>query len=217
MIELEGFCHRYGERTVAALPRWRVETGARWLVLGRSGSGKTTLVHALTGLIRPSAGEIVVNGTRLGGLGASAMDRFRGRTFGIVFQTLQLVASLSVRENLALACRLAGKPVDPTAIAALLDRLALGHRAAAKPRNLSTGEAQRAAIARAVITGAPILVADEPTSALDDVNAQRVMQLLFDLAADDRRTLLVVTHDQRLKPLFEHQLVLDAPEAEVAQ
>jgi putative ABC transport system ATP-binding protein len=210
MIRVDGLTHRYGNRTVLALHSWQVAPGERWLVLGASGSGKTTLAHALTGLIAPSDGTVTVGTTTVTATPAAALDRFRGQTFGIVFQTLRLIASLSVRDNLALAQSLAGQSVDPGRITATLDRLGLGRFAGAKPRDLSTGEAQRAAIARAVVTQPPILVADEPTSALDDHNAEIVAGLLDELAREAGRTLLVITHDQRLKSRFARHLILES-------
>jgi putative ABC transport system ATP-binding protein len=183
--------------------------GARALVLGPSGSGKTTLVHLVAGLLTPQSGRVSVAGTDLAGLDAAGRDALRRQTIGLVFQTLRLVSALTVSANLALARRLAGRPADPARIAALLDRLGIAQRAGALPRQLSQGEAQRAALARALVTEPRLLIADEPTSALDDVNAAAALALLEQVAADTGAALLVVTHDRRLDGHFGQALRLD--------
>lgn len=209
MIVVDALSHAYGGRTVLRLPAWSVDRGGAALVLGQSGSGKTTLLHCLTGLLTPEAGQIRIDGTAITSLAPAERDRFRGATFGIVFQTLRLVSSLSVRQNLALARHLAGKPPDALLATSLLERLGIAHLAGAKPRALSTGEAQRAAIARAAVAQPAVLVADEPTSALDDHNAAAVALLLKDIAADVGSTIIVATHDTRIRPLFDQRLDLD--------
>jgi putative ABC transport system ATP-binding protein len=212
MIEVDGFDHQVGGRSIARLAQWRVAAGDACLLLGKSGSGKTTLIHALTGLIRPTQGKIVVDGTDMASLSAGALDQFRGKTFGIVFQTLRLISSLSLRQNLALAGSLAGAAIEPGRIDAIAQRLGISHRLDAKPRALSVGEAQRAAIARAVVTKPAILVADEPTSALDDDNAAVVVALLRDVAAEQGSTLVVASHDQRLISQIPSRVTLEAPQ-----
>jgi putative ABC transport system ATP-binding protein len=185
-----------------------LSAGEALLLLGPSGSGKTTLVHLIAGLLTPQEGRVVLAGEDLGALPATARDAVRRRTTGIVFQSLRLVAALSVAANLALARRLAGKPADRPRTAALLDRLGLSHRAEALPRSLSQGEAQRAALARALAVEPELLVADEPTSALDDGNATAAIALLEEVAREAGAALLVVTHDARLSARFPRRLVL---------
>lgn len=181
--------------------------GEQALLLGPSGCGKTSLLNIAAGLLTPDSGEVWLGGTRMPA-GPAARDALRRRTVGIVFQTLRLISALSLRDNLLLAAHLAGQPAE--GIDRLLDQLALFHRADARPRALSQGEAQRAAIARALIARPALLLADEPTSALDDSNANRVAALLTGLAAEQGTALLVATHDSRLKAHIPHAVQLSA-------
>lgn len=188
---------------------FRIDSGERALLLGPSGSGKSTLLNCLCGLQRPDTGAVMLGEAVLASPGSmAAADSLRRRHFGIVFQTLRLISALTVRANLALAQKLQIGASDPDLIAQTLERLGIAHRADARPFELSQGEAQRAAIARALVVRPDILVADEPTSALDHLNAARVAGLLLDLAQEVGATLIVATHDERLRPHFERHLTL---------
>lgn len=169
------------------------------LILGQSGVGKTTLLHLLGGLLQPQQGQILIDETDLAELGTQARDRFRGRNIGLVFQQAHFVQALTVRRNLQLAQYLAATQPDDARIQALLDRLGIGEQADRLPKRLSLGEQQRVSIARAVINRPRLLLADEPTSALDDHHAQEVIQLLLETAREAEASLVIVTHDQRLK------------------
>lgn len=182
--------------------------GEHWLLLGQSGAGKTTFLHLLGGLLSPLSGDVVINDTHLATLKASALDHFRGKHIGIVFQKSHFVKSLTVEENLLLAQHLAGHAIDKSRAMTLLERLNLSHKRAALPERLSAGEQQRAAIARALINKPVLILADEPTSALDDSHCNEVIHLLEEEATDAGATLLVVTHDGRLKTRFEKQVLL---------
>lgn len=183
--------------------------GERLLLLGPSGSGKSTLLNCLCGLQRPDHGVVTLDGaTMVSSRSTTAADTLRRRHFGIVFQTLRLVSALSLRANLTLAQKLQTGSTDKPAIDRMLDRLGIVHRADARPHQLSQGEAQRAAIARALVVRPAILVADEPTSALDHDNATRVAALLIELAEETGATLIVATHDDRLRPHFPRTLTL---------
>ena len=175
--------------------------GERALLLGPSGSGKSTLLNLLCGLQRPDSGQVTLGG-------APVDDAVRRRHFGIVFQSLRLVSALSLRANLVLAQKLQTGSSDQTRIDTLLNRLDIAHRAHARPHQLSQGEAQRAAIARALVVRPAILVADEPTSALDAANAAAVAALLDELAEETGATLLIATHDDRLRRHFNRTLTL---------
>lgn len=190
---------------------WRLERGAHALLLGPSGSGKTTFINIVTGLLTPSEGRLDIAGQAMSALPPAARDALRRQTIGLVFQTLRLIPALSVRANLALAQQLALGTVDRAEIARMIDRVGLSHRADARPRQLSQGEGQRAAIARALITRPRLVVADEPTSALDDANAARMIDLMFEVADATGATLLVATHDGRIAPRFANRLDLVAP------
>ncbi|HYC05167.1 MAG TPA: ATP-binding cassette domain-containing protein [Azospirillaceae bacterium] len=211
LIEIEGLRHVIGGRTVLELPRWSLPAGRHSLLLGPSGSGKTTLMHALAGLRRPTEGTVRVAGQDVWALSGTAQDRFRGRTLGIVFQTLHLVAALSIADNLRLAQWLAGLPQDANAVRDALAGVGLGDRLGAKPHELSLGEQQRVAIARAVVNRPRLILADEPTSALDDANCAKVLELLLERAGAAGATLVIATHDQRLKDRFPDRLDLDEP------
>jgi len=208
MLVFEGVRHEAGGRTILALDGWRAAKGEHWLVLGPSGSGKTTLVHLAAGLLQPTAGRVLVNGQDIAALPADRRDRFRGRHVGIVFQTLHLVEALTVEANLRLAQYLAGVKQDRTRIVEVLESLGVADKIAAKPRLLSQGEAQRVAIARAVINRPSLILADEPSSALDDASCEQVIALLEDQAVAVGATLVIATHDARVKERFARRLTL---------
>ena len=210
MISLRGLEHRYGATPVLKVLQWQAAAGERWLVLGPSGSGKTTLLHVIAGLVRPSSGEVEVGGKNLRNMPDAALDRWRGGTVGIVLQALHLVRHLSVQDNLRLAQYLAHLPQDAARAAETLDALGVGDKAARRPPELSQGERQRVAIARAVVNRPKLLLADEPTANLDDAAAARVIDLLSTQAERHGATLVVATHDARVRRHFEKRLELGA-------
>ena len=173
------------------------------LLLGPSGSGKSTWLHLLGGVLTPTSGQTVLDGTNYAALGGGELDRFRGRHIGLVFQRAYFVAALTVAENLAIARQLAGLPKDAARIQRTLDSLGIGHHAKARPQQLSVGEQQRVTIARALVNQPKLILADEPTSALDDANASRVSALLRERAGELGAALVVVTHDGRLRGEFK--------------
>ncbi len=177
----------------------------RVLLLGPSGSGKSTLLNIICGLQSADSGWVSIGSEAIS---PSNGDVIRKRNMGIIFQTLRLVSALSVKANLALAQKLQNGSTDPAMIDQTLERLGIANRAKARPFELSQGEAQRAAIARALVVRPKILIADEPTSALDHANTQTVAELLLEAANDAGATLLVATHDDRLKAHFERTLTL---------
>lgn len=208
-IAVEGLVVRRDGRTILNLSAWDVPSGAQGLVAGPSGSGKTKLVNVLAGLTLPDAGAVTAAGVDWARLSPAQRDRARARAIGIVFQNVRLINALSVAGNMRLAARLAGRQVDRAQITGLLDRLGVVDKAEAKPRTLSLGEAQRAAVARAVIGRPRLVLADEPTSALDDFAAARVADLLASEAKKADATLLIITHDARLKKKFPVLLELE--------
>jgi ABC-type lipoprotein export system ATPase subunit len=208
VLSLKGLHQRYGARQVLALERFEAAAGEHWLVLGASGSGKTTLLNLIAGLLSPSEGEIVVGGQPLAALQGAALDRWRGRSVGIVPQKLHLVPSLSVLENLILAPYLAGLALDRDRARSLLSGLSLDQKTNSKPHELSHGQAQRVAVARAVMNRPKLLLADEPTSNLDDANCAMALDLLKQQSQECGATLIVATHDQRARRRFEKRLEL---------
>lgn len=210
MFAINNLQHAYAGQNVLAVPAWQANQGEHWLVLGPSGSGKTTLLHALAGILRPVAGSIVVAGQDLAALPPPALDHFRGRHIGIVLQRLHLMQSLNVMDNLLLAQYLAGMPQDRRHVEEVLAGLDIAEKAMAKPHELSFGQAQRVAVARAVVNGPRLLLADEPTSNLDDTRCMQVLELLQAQAVACNATLLIATHDQRIKSRIAHHHDLGA-------
>lgn len=191
------------------MQEWDAPQGAHWLVLGPSGSGKTTLLHILAGILKPSAGSVVVAGQDLAALSPSELDRFRGRTIGMVLQRLHLVPSLTVAENLLLAQYLAGLPQDRARVREVLERLEIADKARARPHELSFGQAQRVAVARAVVNRPLLLLADEPTSNLDDTRCAQAYGLLESQARACGATLVIATHDARIKARMSNRYELE--------
>lgn len=212
LIEVRDLRHEIDGRCVMAAPSFVAAKGEHTLLLGPSGSGKTTLINVITGLITPTSGEVRIAGAVMSALPAAQRDQLRRQTIGVVFQTLRLIGALSVRQNLGLAQRLALGRSDSAAIERLIAQVGLTHRADALPRQLSQGEGQRAAIARALCAQPALVVADEPTSALDDANAVAMSDLLLATAEATGATLLIATHDNRLKSRFARTLTLSAPQ-----
>ncbi len=208
MIETKGLEHTYDGNNKIGFPDIRLEKGEKMLLLGLSGSGKTTLLHLLGGLMKPQKGNISIAGTDISGLGSSALDKFRGKHVGIIFQRPHFVSSLSVMENLLLTQKLAGNSTNSSEIKSILEKLNIAHKANSSTRNLSQGEQQRVAIARALVNKPDIILADEPTSALDDHNTNEVVDLLEQQAEAYNATLIIVTHDTRLKERFPKRIEL---------
>ncbi|MEN0002538.1 MAG: ATP-binding cassette domain-containing protein [Bacteroidota bacterium] len=209
MLQTNNLIYSYDGQQVLRFPDFEFVASQHYLLLGQSGSGKTTLLHLLGGLRAPKSGEIFINDVDIASLSQAELDRFRGKHIGIIFQQSHFVRSLNVQENLILAQQLAGMAVAKDRIRTLLERLNVGHKLYAKTDNLSVGEQQRVAIARALVNNPTIILADEPTSALDDTNCTEVANLLEEEANKVGATLLIVTHDGRLKDKFEHQITLE--------
>lgn len=208
MLQTKDLSFQYNKANPLQFPNIACERGEKWLILGQSGCGKTTLLHLLGGLLAPKSGSVFVNETELNRLPPSVADRFRGKNIGIVFQKSHFVQSLTVEENLLLAQQLAGEMPNKKTVKTILEKLNLGHKRHAKPSALSQGEQQRVAIARALVNSPSVILADEPTSALDDHNTAEVIKLLETQANEANATLIIVTHDGRLKDYFKNQILL---------
>jgi putative ABC transport system ATP-binding protein len=208
MLEIRNLRHDYAGRTVLSVNAWDVARGEASLVLGPSGSGKSTLLNVIAGLATPTAGTVRVDGEDVTRLSPAGRDAYRARKVGLVLQTLHLIGVVSVRENLRLAQRLAGGNVDDGRIDEVLASLDIAALAASGARDLSVGEAQRVAIARAVVNRPALILADEPTSALDDANCERALALLLEQAERCGATLVVATHDNRIRGRFSRRLEL---------
>jgi putative ABC transport system ATP-binding protein len=177
----------------------RIERGQFAAIMGPSGSGKSTLLGLLAGLDNASSGRILLDGDDITGLSEDRMAEVRGRKIGFVFQSFQLIPTLTAEENVLLPAELAGAGAEAASRAReLLDRVGLSGRLDHYPVQLSGGEQQRVALARAFITRPPLLLADEPTGNLDGASGQHVLELLLELNRVEGATLILVTHDPGL-------------------
>ncbi|WP_214228336.1 ABC transporter ATP-binding protein [Pedobacter sp. B4-66] len=202
MIALNAVSHNYQNGHKIGFKDWQVDDGSQWLLLGASGSGKTTLLHILTGILKPQQGSVVIDGTSIYDLSSKDLDQFRGRNIGIIFQRPHLIKSLTIKENLVMAQSFANLPTDLNRVKEVLTSLGIADKKNAYPSELSHGQLQRVSIARAVINRPTLLIADEPTSSLDDKNAAAVLELLIDQSGINQATLIVATHDKRVKDTF---------------
>lgn len=181
--------------------------GEKLFLVGPSGAGKTSLLYTLAGLEKPNAGEVLIDGRSLYGLSRKEQARVRNETMGYVFQSFFLMPELTALENVMVPSLIRGKRAKERA-AALLERVGLGARTGHLPNELSGGEQQRVAIARSLMNDPKILFADEPTGNLDSKTGIAVMDLLMDLADEEERTLLVVTHDSSLSRIGDRTVTL---------
>jgi len=201
MVRLENVSRDYGDgKVVHALCHvdLTIEQGERIAVMGPSGSGKSTLLNLICGLDEPTAGRVIIEGVELPALSDDERTRLRREKIGMVFQTFNLLPTLTALENVSLPLRLQGTPrrVAERRAEAMLKRVGLEGRAAHRPDELSGGERQRIAIARALIFEPPLLLADEPTGNLDSATGEEILALLDDLHREFNTTILLVTHNQ---------------------
>jgi ABC-type lipoprotein export system ATPase subunit len=173
--------------------------GETVLITGSSGKGKTTLLHLLAGILKPSAGEILVGQTNMAEMSGKRLDSFRGKRIGIIFQQSHFIQSLPVQDNLVMPLYCSRQPILYKEAGELAAQLGIQHLLKKKSTELSQGEQQRLSIARAVIHRPKLLLADEPTSSLDDGNCEKVIDLLLEQTATCKAALVIVTHDQRVK------------------
>ena len=185
-----------------------VEPGELVLIMGPSGSGKTTLLSMLGGLLKPSSGRVFIDGADISVQNEVNLSGIRAHSVGFVFQAFNLLAALSVEENILFPAHLVGGGVREAKARAntLIERLGLSERRNSLPRTLSGGEKQRVAIARARIDSPPLMVAGGPTGDLDSGNGQEVMMILHDIARDEGRAIVLVTHDPRVEEVADRIL-----------
>ncbi len=215
MIEVNNLMYNYPGGPKMQFPDLQVLPDEVCLVIGQSGVGKTTLLHLLAGLMKPKSGTILINNTDIGKLAGRKLDKFRGEQIGIIFQKNHFVKALTVIENLSLTQKLAGIPSDIRYCNELLSKLNIDRYSNKRPDSLSEGEKQRVSIARALVTKPKLVLADEPTSALDDTNCMAVYDLLKKHADDIDASLIIVTHDGRLKSLVDKHVELSKLDAHV--
>ena len=178
------------------------------LILGQSGKGKTTLLHLLALLLTPESGDVVIAGKSVKNLTPQEITATRAKNIGIIYQRPHFVSSLSVMDNILLSNYLANQKEDRPKARQLAEQLGFADHLSKKTNQLSQGEQQRVSIARSLMNNPNIILADEPTSNLDDDNCQRVIHLLKNQSAQIGASLVVVTHDQRLKDEFSNQVFL---------
>lgn len=191
-----------------SFPNMECKSGETLLITGKSGTGKTTLLHILSGILKPESGEVIIGETHIESLSDKNLDQFRGQNIGLVLQQSHFIASLSVLENIVLTSWLSDKTKKTEKAKSLLKELGLEDQMHKNTSQLSIGQQQRVSIARALINEPKVLLADEPTSSLDDENAEIVADLLSTLSKEYNASLIIVTHDQRLKDKFKNVIDL---------
>ena len=208
MVKINGLTYNYSSEIQLKFPDFSLSKGEQALILGQSGCGKTTLLHLLSGLLKPNSGDVDVENENISKMSGATLDNFRGANIGIVFQTPHFIEALTVKENLTLTQTLAGKSKDVNKVERLLADLGVESKLNSKLNVLSVGEKQRVSIARALVNSPALILADEPTSALDDKNCDAVLKLVREQAKKHNSTLLIVTHDNRLKDQFDKRIEL---------
>lgn len=199
-----------GDLDILSDINFSIQSGESVAIVGASGAGKSTLLGILAGLDVPTSGKVWLNGEDFFRLDEDGRARMRGQSIGFVFQSFQLLPSLTALENVMLPLELINKPDARGTALQELQRVGLSRRVHHYPRQLSGGEQQRVAIARAFAPGPRILLADEPTGNLDTRTGQKIIDLLFELNQDANTTLILVTHDVDLAARCQRRLELDA-------
>jgi putative ABC transport system ATP-binding protein len=211
-IEVRGLTRRLpsGDRLLTVLDDvdLTIPAGEMVAVLGPSGSGKSTLLALMAGLDRPTAGEVRIDGEPLSGLSEDRLALLRRHKIGFVFQSFQLLGHLTALDNVALPLELLGRPAPRQRAAELLGRVGLGDRGHHYPVQLSGGEQQRVAVARAFAARPPVLLADEPTGNLDRATGERVLAVLRELHDEAGTTSVLVTHDPEVAALADRRIYL---------
>lgn len=208
MLEAKSLQYAYQSARKFTFPDFVCPTGQSLLILGQSGKGKTTLLHLLAMLLKPEKGSIFVDGQEVTSMSPRSLAKLRAEQIGIVYQKAHFVNALTVRENLLIANYLADKKTDSAKAGFLAGELGFAEHLSKKTFQLSQGEQQRVSIARALMNGPSVILADEPTSNLDDLNCERVIRLLKAQSEKIGASLIVVTHDQRLKDTFTDRIFL---------
>jgi putative ABC transport system ATP-binding protein len=210
MLEARDLRKQFGRTVALDGASLSVSAGDVVAIVGPSGSGKSTLLHCAAGILRPDRGEVAFEGRRIDTMGESARSALRRTAFGFVFQFGQLVPELTAEENIALPVMLGGTSRRRALGAARrwLDRLELADAATKRPGELSGGEGQRVAVARALVHHPRVVFADEPTGSLDSLSGELVMEMLVTLAAEDGVAIVIVTHDPRVAAYAQRDVVV---------
>ena len=210
-LQLANVAFDYGEDFSLTIAELSLNKGEMALISGGSGSGKSTLLWLIAGLLRATSGSISVAGERMDGVSESAADRIRARHIGLVFQTHHLLPKFSAQDNVSLALMAAGEPEKTHATRAreLLEKLGI-ERVNVPVTNLSVGQQQRVAVARAIVCKPTIVLADEPTASLDEMNASQAMDLIQQACREAGAALLCASHDRAMQSRFERVIQVDS-------
>ncbi|MEU2115566.1 ABC transporter ATP-binding protein [Streptomyces sp. NPDC016459] len=210
LLHATGLTKTYGPTPALAGASFSLRAGEVVAVMGPSGSGKSTLLHCLAGIVRPDAGTVTYDGRELTALSDTARSSLRRTDFGFVFQFGRLVPELTCVENVALPLRLNGEKrrTAEARAADWLARLEVDDTAGKRPGEISGGQGQRVAVARALVTAPRVIFADEPTGALDSLNGERVMRLLTDASRDTDAAVVLVTHEARVAAYSDREIVV---------
>ena len=210
MIEIKGLTKRFGSLQVLKGIDLRIEKGEIVSIVGPSGAGKTTLLQILGTLDKPDSGSVVVDGIETSTLSTNKLSEFRNKHLGFVFQFHQLLPEFTAIENIMIPAYIAGmKPKEARSRAEeLLEFMGLSNRANHKPNELSGGEKQRVAVARALMNNPAVILADEPSGSLDSKNKEELHKLFFDLRDKFGQTFVIVTHDETLATLTDRTIHL---------
>ena len=202
LLAVHGLSKAYGAHRVVNVAEFSLGAGAQVALRGESGSGKTTFLHLIAGILAPDTGRIELAGRDVAALGEAARDRLRAETIGYIFQTFNLLQGHTVLENVELGMAF-GRGVDRAHAAALLRRVGLGDKLRHYPRQLSTGQQQRVAVARALANRPKLVLADEPTGNLDARNSRESLALIREVCRENGAALLLVSHDEGVLGQFE--------------
>jgi putative ABC transport system ATP-binding protein len=210
LLSAENLRKSYGPTVALDGAEFSIHAGEVVAVMGPSGSGKSTLLHCLAGIVPPDSGSILYDGRELAGMSDTQRSALRRSEFGFVFQFGQLVPELTCAENVALPLRLNGTSRKEAERAALawMERLEVDGLKDKRPGEVSGGQGQRVAVARALVTGPRVVFADEPTGALDSLNGERVMELLTDAARSANAAVVLVTHEARVAAYSDREIVV---------
>lgn len=200
ILELKNIDYIIDKKQILKKKSAKIIQGKHLLIHGPSGSGKTTFMNIMAGLLKPTSGSVIYKDTNYEKLSTYEKDNLRFTNFGFIFQKIHLIGHLNIEQNIAIA----QNKNKRERINELMIGLGLYDKRKQKARDLSVGESQRVAIARGVVNNPEIVFADEPTSALDDLNTQQVMKLIFSQVSKTKATLIVSTHDHRIKKLFNN-------------
>ena len=198
-----------GRVPILDVPHFEIAAAEQVVLVGPSGCGKTTLLHVIAGITQPDEGSVTIDGVEITKYSESRRDRIRADKIGYVFQTFNLLDAFSALENVLLGISFGSSSTSPARAKEILERVGLGHRLNNKPHQLSVGERQRVAVARAVAGRPALLLADEPTANVDPANQQQVVDLIRETCQQENIAMLMVTHSRVVADQFDRVVPLD--------